>query len=149
MITRNGDMWYSPADLRIFTGNATIKKNGALVMGRGAAKEALFRFPGCDKVFGDLITAPHATTDDAPRHYGLVLHPVLPLGIFQVKRHYSMPAELEIIAFSVKKLIEHCAQNPKLRVSMNFPGIGWGSLARADVLPLVERLPDAVTVWEY
>lgn len=34
------------------------------------------------------------------------------------------------------------------KIHLNFPGIGNGGLKRSNVLPLLERLPDNVKVWE-
>ena len=55
---KHGDMWDSYDDVNMFciTTNNAIKKNGALVMGRGIAKEAKDRFPGLDLRLGSLIT---------------------------------------------------------------------------------------------
>ncbi|MEK6860596.1 MAG: hypothetical protein AABY07_01375 [Nanoarchaeota archaeon] len=47
MILVKGNMWdeLGKAELILVTANSNIKKNGALVMGAGAAKEARDRFP--------------------------------------------------------------------------------------------------------
>lgn len=67
-----GDLWSNTDDLTLVTGNSTLRRDGALVMGRGAAAEALDRYPGCNFVFGDLIRA-------AGSNYGIVWHPTLPI----------------------------------------------------------------------
>src|SRR3972149_2861395 len=78
---KTGNMFDAPPpDLLCFTANATIKTNGALVMGRGAAKEVRDRFPGMGLKLGNTIKCyiedgryglgiiswptPHTTTDD-------------------------------------------------------------------------------------
>lgn len=72
------------------------------------------------------------------------------IGAFQVKNHWGNPAETELIANSVERLVEILATPAYERwsVSLNFPGIGNGRLERRVVLPLLEPLPENVTVWE-
>lgn len=67
-----------------------------------------------------------------------------------VKDHWQEDAKLSIIEESAI-----CLDNwlfdmtSDIRVDLNFPGIGNGKLKREDVLPLLERLPDNVHIWEY
>lgn len=156
MKLRKGDMWKYQADCVIITANATLRTDGCLVMGRGAAYQAWQKFPGCNKVFGRLIK--RHLDDCAASHltgvpYGVIMHPnqVNPmLGILQVKWHYSKPAELDLIEYSVGRLAE-VATSIRFRsklIFLNFPGIGNGGLKRTDVLPLIEILPHNVNVWE-
>lgn len=57
MILRKGEMFDSLlfCDVLIVTGNSTLKSNGAVVMGRGAAMQMRDRFKDIDKEFGALI----------------------------------------------------------------------------------------------
>lgn len=150
MILKKGNMWDEWSDVKIFTGNATIKNNGALVMGRGAAKEAKSIFPNCDVAFGSLIT--HYTRNFAGP-YGILIHPDRSnpiLCVYQVKWNYYDSAELDLIRFSTGMLdaLLHMDWRYK-KVSMNFPGIGWGGLERDLVMPIIRNLPDNLTIWEY
>jgi len=147
---RTGDMWssYDEADLFLITTNATITIRGTLVMGRGIARQAKERFPGLDVALGRQIQALCGNQGI----YGLLISPRWPaakLGAFQVKRHYSQPASLELIRHSAAALYAWCAEHPDAQVVLNFPGIGNGRLRRADVLPIVTQLPEQVTIWEY
>lgn len=62
-----GKLDYSPEAMRrthertafLFTGNSTIKTNGALVMGRGAALEVRDAYPGIDHALGKKIEPYH------------------------------------------------------------------------------------------
>lgn len=153
-----GDMWsaYDNADLFLITTNATIKRNGALVMGRGIARQAFDRFPGLDAVLGKQILNVCGTPSALPRsgqgEYGLLVSsrwPKAKLGAFQVKWHYSQPASLDLIRCSTAMLCAWCADHPAAHIALNFPGIGNGSLHREDVLPIIAQLPDQVTIWEY
>ena len=153
-----GDMWsaYDAAALFVITTNATIKRNGALVMGRGIARQARNRFPGLDTALGKQILNvcgnPSTLLRSSQGQYGLLVSPRWPearLGAFQVKQHYSHVASLELIQRSTTALCAWCTEHPAVMVAVNFPGIGNGRLRRKDVLSIVSQLPDQVTIWEY
>ncbi len=149
-IFKTGNMWsaYDNADLFVITTNAAIKRNGALVMGRGIARQARNRFPGLDAALGRRILSICGNQG----LYGLIISPRWPearLGAFQVKRHYSQLASLELIRHSTAALCAWCVEHPDASVHLNFPGIGNGRLRREDVLPIVAQLPDQVAIWEY
>jgi len=87
-IFQTGNMWsaYDDADLFVLTTNATIKRNGALVMGRGIARQARNRFPGLDTALGQQILSVCGSQGE----YGLLVSPrwsAAKLGMFQVKFH--------------------------------------------------------------
>lgn len=145
-----GDMWtaYDDADLFLITTNSTLKKNGALVMGRGIARQARDRFPGLDVTLGREI----ARRCGSRGEYGLLVSPRWPaakLSAFQVKTDYARPAALSLIRLSAIALLIWCEEHPGAAVHVNCPGIGNGGLARAEVLPLLKSLPANVHVWEY
>lgn len=147
---RLGNMWtaYTAADLFLVSTNSTIRQDGALVMGRGIARQAKERFPGLDAALGRQVQALCGNQGI----YGLLVSPRWPaakLGAFQVKQHYSQPASLELIRRSTAALCAWCAEHPDAQVALNFPGIGNGRLRRADVLPIIAQLPDWVAIWEY
>lgn len=147
---KRGDMWtaFAAADLFLITTNSAIRKDGALVMGRGIARQARERFPGLAEALGQHIL----NTCGELGEYSLLISPRWPtakLGAFQVKRHYSQTASLELIRHSTAALCAWCADHPDAQVALNFPGIGNGRLRREDVLPIIAQLPDQVTIWEY
>lgn len=150
-IFKTGNMWtaFDEATLFLLTTNSTIKRNGALVMGRGIARQARDRFPGLDAALGKQILS----TCGNQGQYGLLVSPRWPearLGAFQVKRHYSQPAStstslsagLELIRHSTAVLCAWCTEHPGATIAVNFPGIGSGRLSREDVLPIIMQLPD-------
>lgn len=148
MRSARGNMWsvWRQADLFLITTNASLRKDGALVMGRGIAREARDRFPGVDLAFGKAI----AQTCGSGGRYGLLVSPRWPtakLGAFQVKYNFSDEADPDLIAFSVEQLCAWCAAHPEKLVHLNYPGIGNGKLTQEVVAPIIERLPDKVTVW--
>jgi len=145
-----GDIWsvYEQADLFLVTTNATLKGNGALVMGRGLARQARDRFPGIDLAFGQAIAARCGHLG----RYHLLVSPHWPrakLGAFQVKQDYRHQADLRLIREGVAALSGWCTAHPEAQVALNFPGIGHGHLSRSAVLPIIAQLPDQVTIWEY
>jgi hypothetical protein len=143
-------MWslFDQVDLFLITTNSTLKKNGALVMGRGVARQARDRFPNLDLKLGEEIAGicGHLGT------YHLLISPRYPaakLGAFQVKHHFRQPASLDLIAGSVRALQQWCATHPNATVALNYPGIGNGNLKREQVQPLISQLPDTVQIWQY
>lgn len=144
-----GDMWsiFGKTDLFMITTNPIKRKDGAVVMGRGIAKQAKDRFPNLPYRFGQV-------RDPAVVGYqGLTPTGVIGrfddqrIGFFMVKDHWRQPAKLDIIEDSVSDLSEWAHHFE--RIDLNFPGIGNGKLTREDVLPLLLKLPDNVHVWEY
>jgi len=141
-----GDMWsvWEESDLFLVTTNGSLKRDGALVMGRGIAREALDRFPGLDLVLGKAIGR-------SGREYGLLVSPRWPaakLGAFQVKLRYWDDATPELIRLSTEMLLEWLEEHPDARVDLNFPGIGYGRLSPDVVRPIIEVLPPNVYIWQ-
>lgn len=150
MILERGNMWsvLAQTDLFLISANSTLKANGALVMGRGLAREARDRFPGLDHEAGMtvLATAPRRCFPQVT--YGLIVLPTKPLGLFQVKYHWADPAVHYLIAESIRRLGSLIQAKELARVDLNFPGIGNGRLTKEEVLPIISKLPDSVHVWE-
>ena len=148
----SGDMWLEKPEIFLVTGNNTVNMDGALVMGRGAARFASIAFPNCAYSFGsEILKLRRNVRNSHQLKYGVLVFPSKPiLGLFQVKYHYRDHARLEIIQYSVQRLRNLISINEtwKKRIVMNFPGIGWGGLQREAVLPLLEPLPDNVEIWE-
>lgn len=155
---QRGDMWtaFASADLFLITTNSAIRKDGALVMGRGIARQARDRFPGLKAALGKQILNGCGNLGQ----YGLLISPRWPeakRGAFQVKQHYDHPANtsallstsLELIRHSTAMLCAWCAAHPNAQVVLNYPGIGNGRLHREAVLAIIAQLPEQVTIWEY
>lgn len=154
-------MWdvFGKTDLFLLTTNPIIRKDGAIVMGRGIAKEAAIRFP--DLPFTMAIRYKQNKHEQqyvdplntynvgfVNRYEGQLI------GWFMVKDHWKEAAKLEIIEQSVRELIrianwQNTGNRLLSRIDLNFPGIGNGKLKREDVLPIIQQLPDNVHVWEY
>jgi hypothetical protein len=149
MQLRRGNMWsaWNEADLFLITTNSIIKKNGALVMGAGIARQARDRFPGLDLALGGYI---HLKRGGTRVLYGLIVSPKWPharLGAFQTKIDWRDDSDPEVIKFSVECLLEWLEHFPDAKVHLAFPGINHGNLSVEQVLPIISALPDNVTVW--
>lgn len=163
MIRKHGDMFMHVRDYRtmLATGNATIKTNGALVMGRGAALGMKLRFPGIDLELGKGIQQYNKDNKDyllyrtrGKRWVGRAFYP----GVLQVKHHYKDAAEPELIKKSLDWMVNRCRRarilnsieendTEQFLVAINYPGIGNGRLDISEVQDMVEELPDWVHVW--
>lgn len=142
----HGDMWdvFGQADLFLITTNGVVN-GGRLVMGAGVARQARDRFPGLDAALGRAAAA-------AGSSYGLLVSPRWPaarLGAFQTKGHWREGLSPALIGLAARKLLAWCREHPDARVHLNLPGVGCGGLDRSAVLPLLEPLPDTVTVWSW
>lgn len=144
-VFRTGDMWsvFDEVDYFVITTNAVIKRNGAVVMGAGIAKQVRDQYPGIDVEIGKGIQKVCASGGE----YGLILGNKI--GVFQVKYHYKHMANLALISQSAKELAAHAEANPDKTYALNYPGIGNGGLAPWLVEPLLEILPDNVQVWTF
>jgi len=149
MILRTGNMfdWASEKpDVLLFCGNSSLTKDGRLVMGKGTALEVKQRFSGIDKKLGTLIGLfpYYGVTYVRDRNYNL------DIGSFQTKSDWRKPSNLGLIQHSVEMLLDLAVHPVWLskQIWMPFPGIGSGGLRREDVLPLLQPLPENVSVWE-
>lgn len=144
---RTGDMWDAlpEVDHMIVTGNSYLKRDGSVVMGRGAARrmrDELRGFPG--RLMGHYI----ANKCGHLGEYNLILSEGL--GLLQVKYDFRDQADIELIRRSVDMLREHAEARPGDTYAVNYPGIGNGRIERTDELEqIVSSLPDNVQVWTY
>lgn len=138
-------------DRAYVTTNSFVKKDGSLVMGRGIAKQVKEMFPGIDADFGFAISS----RGKSEGFYGTLSHILHPkIRAFQVKYHWAAPAEYTLIRkacefMMMDKDTDEALENKQMVYFLNFPGIGNGRLKREAVLPLIEKLPDSVHVWEF
>jgi hypothetical protein len=140
-----GDFLQAKADLYLAPTNGECRSDGGLVMGRGAAAALKRRYPRAARDFGDMLLQQFGS---GVVTYGLLLHPSDPIGCFQSKMRWKDPSPLELIEYSTARLLEHLQANP-VSVAMAMPGVGLGGLTLADVRPIIERLPDVVSVFEF
>lgn len=146
MVEIVGDLWreVGRADLILVTTNGSVRMDGGLVMGRGAARQAAERYPGLEFDLGRK-TLLHPT---ARLLFSDVVDRGTKIGGFRVKRAWKQKADLWLIRESVGALKVLCESSMGYkRIAMNFPGIGNGGLTRDEVLPLIRDLPEIVHVY--
>ena len=162
MILERGNMWdvFGKTDLFLITTNPIRRKDGAVVMGRGIALEAKTKFPDLPYMFGEVLAGAERHQDVGDPLYPLNVGIIgvcdgQMLGWFMTKTHWRSPSDLAVIEKSVEQLIpwEYIPTynddvRRRIRIDLNFPGIGNGKLRREDVLPLLQKLPDNVHIWE-
>lgn len=124
----------------VFTGNSTITKQGNLVMGAGTAKVIKDNFPFIDLTFANLIYR-------ICGNKGLFGYTQIEnIGIFQTKTDWKLPSTLDILNYSVEKMLQKI--DPSKIYRLPFPCIGNGGLSKHDVIPFISRLPDNVHIYE-
>lgn len=150
MILKQGNMWdvWDEADLFLITANASIDKDGSLVMGADIALQARDRFPGLSARLGAQIST---ICGNHGAYYLLISKnwPRAKFGLFQTKRSWQYRATTNLIQGSTTALKWWAALHHDKQVHLNYPGIGNGGLVKELVYPIIKWLPDNVTVWEY
>ena len=143
---RTGDMWsvVNDVDFFVVTANSYIKQSGALVMGRGIARQLRDTLPVFAKTAGMLVNRKCGHLGE----YNLLICDGL--GLLQVKYDFRDQADIELIRRSIDTLREHAEARPGDTYAVNYPGIGNGRIDRTDELEqIVSSLPDNVQVWTY
>lgn len=139
---------YPQEYLKIVTTNGYVKKNGELVMGRGAALAAKNKYPDLPMLAGNLIRQyPTKEYSFLYFKYGFVYEQFCDIGLFQVKYYWQDEADLDLIVFSVEQLRRFATLFSRKMV-MNFPAIGNGGRTKEEILPLLAPLPDTITICE-
>lgn len=151
---QSGDLWAHPADLKVITTNGVVKRNGACVMGAGAAKQARDMWPGhcpdhtvkhttCGPCFQALPAIDKVLGDHIVANGNVVgFFPLYNLISFPVKHHWRDSADLSIIDRSCRDFRAHFESyilENDLTIAIIPPGIGNGRLAWSDVHPVVHR----------
>lgn len=148
----SGNLWDSKDEIIFVTTNSYVKRDGSLVMGKGAAFEMKEKFPFLPSIFGDQIIRHFGQLGK----YGLLLAtatensqilPYLGVGIFQVKYHFKEKADLELVKYSTNLLSYFMETHPEVSISMNFPAIGYGQRTIEEILPIVSVLPDNISLY--
>jgi hypothetical protein len=141
-----GDLWTYPADVRVITTNGVVQENGDLIMGKGTALQAKERYPGIERVLGQLVI----NNGNNPASY------TSPDGVriwtFPVKWHWSKDADMELIAHSCHRLMRLANLLQEVRaqtgrpteVTIVLPRPGCGECGRmwSVVKPVIENLLD-------
>lgn len=142
---KTGNLWREHHDLTCITTNNVITRAG-LVMGAGIAKTAVEQHPNIDL---RQLAATTIRASGQPSEYGFLPlpEPAAHLALFQTKRHFRDPSDLNLIRQGVDGLRAYAHANPTQTIALPFPGIGFGGLHPNTVQPLLVDLPDNVIVW--
>lgn len=127
----------------VFTGNAYVRADGALVMGRGAAKQVRDLYYRVQYELGEKVNI------DSRYHLLRSESAGFPIWVFQVKTHFKSNADIGLIKESTVVLKFVATTYPETTFHMNFPGIGNGKLANKedDIYQILLQLPDNVIVY--
>ena len=137
-----GNMWQEKADIYLVTTNSTLNSKHELVMGAGSAKEMKLLYPDSPRLFGKCV---YGTKEE---YYGLIILDEYGIGAFQTKTSWRNKSTVEIIQYSTNLLFSYCIDiQPRVLISLPFPGVGLGGLSKDVVRPIIEKLPDTVTIW--
>lgn len=153
-----GDMWdYEyEADIILVTTNGVIGANG-LIMGRGSAGIAKHKYPGLPAEWATHVQRRHVAHKSEHGEYFIygLLWPrtdspnTKRVGAFQTKGHWRDPSRLDIIRYATTRLHSLAERLPNIQIFLLFPGIGNGQLTEKQVSPIIQPLPDNVTIWKY
>lgn len=160
VIVSNEDLWeeLEVASIIFVTTNSFTNRQGELIMGAGAAKEAADRFHKLPYIFGKILRDRKKTKNvfgimDTSEIYFTDSHgnkaPYLvgtQIGAFQTKTNPAASADIEVIKQSTR-MLKFWADKWE-RIALNFPGIGLGKLDEKDVMPIIETLPDNVYIYK-
>ena len=132
------------ADAVCITTNGTVRSDGACVMGRGCAREALERFPGIGYRLGEairrfgqgkVISLGHPT-DRTGKEMPYIL------VSFPVKHNWWEKADLSLIERSARILAKAADEKGWRVVVMPRPGCGNGGRKWEEVKPILQRYLD-------
>jgi hypothetical protein len=143
-------LWKHPGNpgMIVVTCHAAVAEDGRLVMEIGEAGEAARRIPGIELQCGQEVLC-HAVDGV----YGfLPVRPSKPedriigFGLFQTQVNWDEPPDVELIRYSMDCLRRFTEMNNRVKIRMNFPGVGSQGLDVDEVAPLLLPLPQTVTV---
>lgn len=133
-----GNLWQMQADARCITTNGTVKKNGAVVMGRGVALQARDEYPGIDLRVGKVVRRgpPGMLQVDVVWDDPVII-------CFPVKYNWWEHASLPLIRESAQRLVELADMHREWgTILLPRPGCGNGQLRWEQVRPEIEGLLD-------
>lgn len=146
-----GNLWDSkfstPDYVRIITTNGFVKKDGSAVMGRGCAREAVYRWPALSAV--PIPSLPMRLGAHIKARGNICAWMTTGLITFPVKHAWYEPADLELIGNSAVWLKREADNLRQKWFVLPRPGCGNGQLNWEDVKPLIKFLPDNVLVIDF
>lgn len=159
MIERAGDLFEQQGvDAICITTNGAVRRDGACVMGRGVAFEAVRRWPGIDYRLGRLVQrngnavqvltqqslGPQPLIEVSAGIAGVPGHVFVPWDVvsFPVKHHWREQADLALIERSASELAALATNRSWKCVALVRPGCGNGGLRWDAVRPVIAGILD-------
>lgn len=147
-----GDMWdvYDSVDLFCVTTNAVVNGGGKLVMASGMSLQVAMRFPKVPGAIGATLKKKYGIKSGTCPDFHLLVSenwPSVKLACFQSKRVWWGATDFHLLEASVDALRDWAAKHPEAQIALNFPAVGRGGFLQANVMPVLECLPDNVTIW--
>lgn len=133
LTVRYGNLYDSDIDYKCFTSNATLNKEGELVMGAGSALTIKGMYPELPKVFGSMLKN--------RKTYGAMIDYSSKIIAFQTKVDWKEDSKTNIIKNSVYRLHEMMNSMDDCLIGLPIPGIGYGRMSRLYSLSLISKLP--------
>lgn len=136
------NIWNSNANYICVTTNGVVKRNGALVMGAGIAKQARDGYPGIDMHLGNVVKL-HG---NIPHMYNMGTNQPIIISL-PTKHHWKDKSDLNLIIESIYNITGMIPPNSK--VALTRPGCALGGLNWENtVKPAIEpMLNDQFTVY--
>lgn len=140
-----GNLWdvkfSTPDHVRLITTNGFVKKDGSAVMGRGCAREAVYRYGN--------LQLPKRLGQHLMLNGNVMCWLTTGLVTFPVKHNWYEPADPELIKTSANWLDREARNLGQKWFVLPRPGCGNGQLKWEDVRPLLQFLPDNVLVIDF
>lgn len=130
-----GDLWHGlgKVDAICITTNGYVKKDGACVMGRGCALQAVNMFKGINYLLGAMIKRNGNIVQVIKSEEGT------DLIAFPVKHVWNERADIKLIERSCLELVNIADTKGYKQVLIPRPGCGNGGLSYKDVRPVLKK----------
>ncbi len=133
MIEKVGNIWQTSCEVIVITTNGVVKSNGELVMGKGIAKDAKWKYPSLPKIWGNYVSK----YGNGVYSYKTSINTTL--FSLPTKHHWRDKSDIKLIVKSIKQLIVETEDFNHIAIPR--PGCSNGGLNwEIDVKPVIEPL---------
>ena len=134
MIEKVGDIWQTSCEVIAITTNGIVGKNG-LIMGKGIAGDASWRYPGLSRRWGNYVLKYGNGVYSYRNSSGVTLFSL------PTKHHWRDKSDIKLITKSIKQLVVETEDF--YHIAIPRPGCSNGGLNwEIDVKPIIEPLLD-------
>ena len=133
MIEKIGDIWQTSCEVIAITTNGVVKKNRELVMGKGIAGDAKWKYPSLPRIWGNYVSTYGNGVYSYETSSGVILFSL------PTKHHWRDKSDIKLIVKSIKQLIVKTEDFNHIAIPR--PGCSNGGLNwEIDVKPVIEPL---------